>query len=77
MLVGERLPELGADLVAALAGLQCNNLAHLCVIFGWSGRGEEGRESREKAWRWGEVEKKTREFFVKRDRIFFFHFLLD
>jgi len=28
VLVRERLPELGADLVAALAGLQCNYFTH-------------------------------------------------
>ena len=45
MLVRERLPELGADLVAALARLQCHYLTHLGVGFRlvW---GEEKEEER-------------------------------
>ena len=45
MLVRERLPELGADLVAALADLQCHNLAHLDV--GFVVEREGGREEEE------------------------------
>ena len=38
MLVGDDLPELGADLVAALASLDVNDLAHACfVLAGFTG----------------------------------------
>ena len=49
MLVRERLPELGADLVAALAGLQCHYLAHLgrCRCLGGRGGESGGGERRQ------------------------------
>ena len=34
VLVGDNLPELGADLVAALAALDVNDLPHACVVGG-------------------------------------------
>jgi hypothetical protein len=34
MLIGDHLPELGADLVAALAGLDVDDLAHLDDVTG-------------------------------------------
>jgi hypothetical protein len=33
VLVGDDLPELGTDLVTALASLDVNDLAHLCAFF--------------------------------------------
>ena len=42
VLVGDDLPELGAHLVAALAGLKVNNLAHV-----EGGTGREGGERNE------------------------------
>jgi hypothetical protein len=39
VLVGDDLPELGTDLVAALAGLDVNDLAHLFSVVWFCGWG--------------------------------------